>query len=108
MWDARGWVLPRSIADGLEAEARGLGEHAMLSKWLRQGEKKVGEGKEGKEAHLHMVMLRKMIRHTILSTGREMPARIVGLLDTLCMSQKLYLRDPYCHRKLVPKVILPT
>jgi len=75
----------------------------MLSRWLQQGEEKVGEGKEGKEAHLlHMVMLRKMIHHAILSTGREMPTQIVGLLDILPMSQKLYLRDPYWYRKVLP------
>jgi len=74
----------------------------MLSRRLQQGEGKVGEGKEGKEAHLHMVMLRKMIRHAILSTGREMPTQIVGLLDILSASQKLYLTDPYWYQKLLP------
>jgi len=67
----------------------------VLSRRLRQGEEKVGEGKEGKEARLHMVMVHKMIRPSILSTGREMPAWIVGLLDILRVSQKLYLTDPY-------------
>jgi len=74
----------------------------MLLRWLQQGEEKVGKGKEGKEAHLHMVMLCKMIRHAILSTGQEMPMRILGLLDILPMSQKLYLRDPYWYRKVLP------
>jgi len=95
-------TLPRSIVDALESEAGGLGEYGALSRRSQQGQKKVGEGKEGKEAHLHMVMVRKMIRPSILSTGREMPTRIVGLLDILCMSQKLYLRDPYWYRKLLP------
>jgi len=45
-----------------------------------------------------------MIHHTILSTGRKMPMQIVSLLDILCVSQKPHLKDPYCHRKLVPKV----
>jgi len=69
----------------------------MLSRQLQQGEEKVGKGKEGKEAHLHMVMLHKMIRHAILSTGQEMLTQIVGLLDILPVSQKLYLRDPYWY-----------
>ena len=41
---------------------------------------------------------------SIFSAGRKMPARMVGLLDTLCPSQDIYLIDHYCFRKVVPKV----
>ena len=47
-----------------------------------------------------------MIRQPILSTGREMPMRMVDLLDKLFWSQNIYLTDRYCFRKVVPKVIL--
>ena len=41
---------------------------------------------------------------SIFSAGRKMPAQMVGLLDTLCPSQDIYLIDHYCFRKVVPKV----
>jgi len=36
-----------------------------------------------------------------------MPVRMVGLLDTLCPSQNIYLIGLYCFRKVVPKVLKP-
>jgi len=51
-----------------------------------------------------VVRVPNMIRQSILRTGREMPTRMVGLLDTLFQSQNIYLIDLYCFRKVVPKV----
>jgi len=44
---------------------------------------------------LHTVMVCKMIRPSILSAGREKPARMVYLLGTMFMSQNIYLKDAY-------------
>ena len=41
---------------------------------------------------------------SIFSAEWKMPARMVGLLGTLCPSQNIYLIDHYCFRKVVPKV----
>ena len=41
---------------------------------------------------------------SIFSAEWKMPARMVGLLGTLCLLQNIYLIDHYCFRKVVPKV----
>ena len=33
---------------------------------------------------------------SIFSAGRKMPVQMVGLLDTLCLSQNIYLIGLYC------------
>ena len=51
-----------------------------------------------------VVRVPNVIHQSILSTGREMLAWMVGLLDTLFWPQNIYLIDLYCFRKVLPKV----
>ena len=91
---------PRVSRGALETAVWGLRWGARLLRRPDDGE--VGGGR--KTSASKAVRLPNMIRPSILSTSGEMPAWMVGLLDTLFQSQNIYLIDLYCFRKVLPEV----
>ena len=64
----------------------------------------MGRGQGDRMGQIYSPLIWYWFLKSIFSAGRKMPVWMVGLLDTLCPSQNIYLIGLYCFRKVVPKV----
>jgi len=56
----------------------------------------VRQGEGDHMGQIYLPLIWYWFLKSIFSAGRKMPVQMVGLLDTLCLSQNIYLIGLYC------------